>query len=138
MRRLLLFVGLLLAIQSFAQDVNERKIIQTSIFFGGGSWYVDEEQAQDLIQLLDSIPDIDQYQISLYSHTDNIGGRRFNEWLSQMRSYSVLEHLVNQEIPSEYIQIKDFGQQNPWFSNDDWQGRILNRRVDVVFSPIIF
>lgn len=127
-----------IAVQASVQDVNERKIIQTSIFFGGGSWYVDEEQAMDLILLLDSIPDIDQYQISLYSHTDNIGGRRFNEWLSQMRSYSVLEKLVDQQIPPEYIQIKDFGQGNPWFSNGDWEGRVLNRRVDVVLSPIIF
>lgn len=138
MLKLVLFLIAVPLVQLSAQDVNERKIIQTSIFFGGGSWYVDEEQANELIQLIDSIPDVNQYQISLYSHTDNIGGRRFNEWLSQMRSYSVLEKLVERSIPAEYIQIKDFGQDNPWFSNGDWEGRVLNRRVDVVLSPITF
>ena len=131
----------ILYLPSFGQEVlpsKEKKVIQTSIFFGGGSWYIDEEQESELIHLIDSIPDLDQYQISLYSHTDNIGGRRFNEWLSQMRSHSVLEKLVEMEIPSEYVQIKDFGQENPWFNNNDWEGRVLNRRVDVVLSPIIF
>jgi outer membrane protein OmpA-like peptidoglycan-associated protein len=55
-----------------------------------------------------------------------------------MRGYSVLEKLVQKDIPAEYIQIKDFGQDNPWFSNGDWEGRVLNRRVDVVLSPITF
>lgn len=138
MSKMWLVFLLSVASQVSAQDAPELKMIQTSIFFGGGSWYVDEEQAGELHQLIDTIPDINQYQISLYSHTDNIGGRQFNEWLSQMRSYSVLEKLVEKNIPPEYIQIKDFGQDNPWFSNSDWEGRILNRRVDVVFSPITF
>ncbi len=138
MRFLVILFVLFAPCSTIAQEQQEKKIIQTSIFFGGGSWFIDDEQANDLRRLVDSIPDIDNYQISLYSHTDNIGGRRFNEWLSQMRSQSVLQELVEKNIPADYIQIKDFGQENPWFSNEDWEGRVLNRRVDVVFSPIIF
>lgn len=141
MHRIFAFLICLWCSVSLAQDVApmpEKKVIQTSIFFGGGSWYIDEEQAQELANLLESIDDLENYQISIFSHTDNIGGRQFNEWLSRMRSGAVLQRLTEHSIPEEYIQVKDFGQENPWFDNKKWEGRQLNRRVDVVFSPIIF
>lgn len=121
-----------------AQDTPSSKVVQTSIFFGGGSWAIDEEQTAELEKLIQSIEAIEDYQISIYSHTDNIGGRAFNEWLSQMRSESVINQLEQLGIRSDFIQKKDFGMTNPWFDNKKWEGKVLNRRVDVVISPIIF
>src|SRR5258708_27618150 len=61
--------------------------ITKSIFFGGGSYYIDDEQANDMGRWLDSIPNLlEKFQIQIISHTDNIGGMRYNQWLSEMRS----------------------------------------------------
>lgn len=109
-----------------------------SIFFGGGSYYIDEGQILELKEFIDGLPDILQYTISIHSHTDNIGGMDYNNWLSQMRSESVIYELVLQSIPIENIFIKDFGEYNPVFDNDTYKGRQLNRRVDIIFEPIVF
>ncbi|WOK08794.1 OmpA family protein [Imperialibacter roseus] len=142
MRCFLLIGFLFLGLAASAQDTPAPKpptgLIQKSIFFGGGSYYVDEEQTQELFQLLDTIPNIELYQISIYSHTDNIGGQLYNKWLSEMRSQAALQKLIIMDIPLENISIKAFGQENPYFDNKKWEGKLLNRRVDIIFWPIVF
>lgn len=113
--------------------------ITKSIFFGGGSYYIDDEQVVDLGRWLDSIPNLlEKYQIQIISHTDNIGGLRYNQWLSEMRSQMVHGILIQKDIPERIIHIKDWGLENPVYSNDSYQGLRMNRRVDVVLHPVVF
>ena len=113
--------------------------IRKSIFFGGGSYYITEDQAQELYHWLDSIPNLlEKYDIQLISHTDPIGGKEYNEWLSKMRSGAVQELLIRKPIPENKITIKDWGLENAVYRNDTYKGMMLNRRVDVILYPIIF
>jgi outer membrane protein OmpA-like peptidoglycan-associated protein len=129
------FVLLSCAVCTYAQQDEIRK----SIFFGGGSYYIDEDQAVQLYEWLDSIPNLlDKYDIHLISHTDPIGGREYNEWLSTMRSESVQQLLQKMAIPEHKISIKDWGLDNPVYSNTTYSGMEMNRRVDVILYPIIF
>ena len=88
-------------------------------------------------EAVDSIIDVNKYQITIYSHTDNIGGKRYNEWLSMMRSYSVIEQLVTKNIDRNLIIVKDFGQDDPLYSNQTYSGLQGNRRVDLIFWPVV-
>jgi outer membrane protein OmpA-like peptidoglycan-associated protein len=113
--------------------------ISKSIFFGGGSYYMDDEQTIMLSRWLDSIPNLlEKYEIQLISHTDNIGGKRYNEWLSRMRSQTVHGLLIQKDIPERMIHTRDWGLENPVYENDSYQGVIMNRRVDVVLHPVVF
>ena len=130
-----LFVLLSCALVSYAQQDEIRK----SIYFGGGSYDVDDDQATQLFDWLDSIPNLlDKYDIHLISHTDPIGGREYNEWLSKMRSETVQQLLFRMAIPERKISIKDWGLDNPVYSNTTYHGMEMNRRVDVILYPIIF
>jgi outer membrane protein OmpA-like peptidoglycan-associated protein len=113
--------------------------ISKSIFFGGGSYYMDDEQAIMLSRWLDSIPNLlEKYEIQIISHTDNIGGKRYNEWLSRMRSQTVHGLLIQKDIPERMIHTRDWGSENPVYENDSYSGLIMNRRVDVVLHPVVF
>jgi outer membrane protein OmpA-like peptidoglycan-associated protein len=113
--------------------------LRKSIYFDGGSHYIDELQGEVLMRWLDSIPNLlEKYDIQLISHTDPVGGRQYNQWLSRMRSRAVLELLKQQNIPEEKISVKDWGLENPVFSNDSYRGRMMNRRVDVILRPLVF
>ena len=112
--------------------------MRRSIYFGGGSYYVDDIQFQGLSDWLDSIPNLlEKYEIEIISHTDPVGGKRFNEWLSKMRSEAVFDILINKYIPEKIIHIKDWDFDNPIYSNDSWKGRAMNRRVDVIIRPLV-
>ena len=129
----------LACIATFFPVFSQQEEIRKSIYFGGGSYDIDEFQADELYRWLDSIPNLlEKYDIQLISHTDPIGGRQYNEWLSKMRSSAVHELLLRKEIPEHKITIKDWGLENPVFSNDSRRGMSLNRRVDVILYPLIF
>ncbi len=127
-----ILISLLLSIVSIAQEGPEHQI---SIYFGGGSYYISQEQKDAITQFLNNIPHVEQYSITIHSHTDNIGGVDFNNWLSQMRSHSALEELLINNIQQEMIEIKDFGLHNPVYDNSTWEGRLKNRRVDIFLWP---
>ena len=128
----------LLTIPSQAQQYEDE--IRKSIFFGGGSYYVDNVQIEELYHWLDSVPNLlEKYDIHLISHTDPIGGREYNEWLSRMRSQTVQQIILKRGDISEHkISIKDWGLENPVYSNQSYEGMQMNRRVDVILYPIIF
>jgi outer membrane protein OmpA-like peptidoglycan-associated protein len=132
----LLFVMLLIPVLSWAQQKDE---IRKSIYFGGGSYYIDEFQVGELLHWLDSIPHLkEHFEVQLISHTDPIGGKEYNKWLSEMRSEAVFELLQLKDIPESIIHRKDWGLENPLYDNDSFQGRMMNRRVDVILHPIVF
>ncbi len=113
--------------------------IRRSIWFDGGSFSVDEDQSVQLFRWLDSIPNLlEKYHIELISHTDPIGGRRYNQWLSRMRSRQVEALLHQRAIPAELIRIRDWGFDMPVYSNQDHAGMRMNRRVDVIVRPMVF
>jgi outer membrane protein OmpA-like peptidoglycan-associated protein len=135
-RGLLVILTIVCSIKATAQAKDE---IIKSIYFGGGSYDIDEMQIKDLSDWLDSIPNLlDKYEIELISHTDPIGGKRFNEWLSQMRSETVFNILIEKFIPEKMIHIKDWSFDNPVYSNETFEGMIMNRRVDVIVRPVVF
>ena len=135
MLRLAIILTFICGIVSAQQQDEIRK----SIYFDGGSYYIDEFQAADLAHWLDSIPNLlDKYEIQLISHTDPIGGKRYNEWLSKMRSEAVFQLVVSRDIPKKVIHVKDWGLENPVFGNDSYLGMMMNRRVDVILRPVVF
>jgi outer membrane protein OmpA-like peptidoglycan-associated protein len=136
MRSLFLALAILAFGICSAQKTEE---IRRSIYFGGGSYYIDENQINELNQWLDSIPNLlDKYNIQLISHTDPIGGKEYNKWLSEMRSHAVEGLLLQRSIPQFKISIKDWGFENPVYSNRTYEGMQMNRRVDVILYPIVF
>jgi len=128
-------IGVILSVgaSSHAQEPSAIK----SIYFGGGSFYIDEMQSEELSQFIAKHLSTGQFNITVHSHTDDIGGAEYNAWLSQMRSETVIQKLIESLIEREAIQIKDFGQFNPVYDNSTWEGRFKNRRVDVILWPIV-
>lgn len=132
MKRIITILLLVFSLETTAQE----GVVVKSIFFGGGSWYIDSEQADELAKFIADFPNIDQYNITVISHTDNIGGELYNQWLSEKRSKAVVQQLILNDIKLENIYIENHGQRNPVYDNTTFEGRIRNRRVDIIFEPL--
>ena len=118
------------------QNEEEKADPQISIYFGGGSYYIDRGQTQKLSDFLEKINILNDYEIIIHSHTDNIGSMEYNKWLSRMRSESAILKLMESEIPRDMIHIEDFGEKDPVYDNDYYLGKLKNRRVDIVLWPL--
>jgi outer membrane protein OmpA-like peptidoglycan-associated protein len=137
--KFIVFLSLFILFSFVSFSQNEKDELRKSIYFGGGSYYISEDQVLILSDWLDSIPNLlDKYQVQLISHTDPVGGREFNEYLSKMRSQSVYEILIQKDIPENIISIKDWGLDNPVYSNQSHGGMRMNRRVDVILYPRVY
>jgi outer membrane protein OmpA-like peptidoglycan-associated protein len=131
-----ILTGILVVFTSIFTLAQEGPQYQISIYFGGGSYYISQDQRISITEFLNNIPHGEQYSISIHSHTDNIGGVEFNNWLSQMRSHSAMEELLLNSIKPEMIEIRDFGLHNPVYDNSTWEGKLKNRRVDIFLWPL--
>ncbi len=138
MKRLLPFtLSLLFSTVLFTQNNTGNGTLVKSIYFGGGSAYIDRVQAKELQEFIDEIPNIRNCEISIQSHTDNIGSLEYNQWLSIHRSRATQQELLKIGVPQEIMSILDFGEQHPDFDNDTWEGKLQNRRVDVIIKRLI-
>lgn len=133
----LLFAFLLMLGNPYFLLVQEAPQYQISIYFGGGSYIISQDQQKAIEEFIHNIPNIEQFNITIHSHTDNIGGVEFNNWLSQMRSQSAIEQLLLQNIRHEMMEVKDFGLHNPVYDNSTWEGKLKNRRVDIFLWPLV-
>ncbi len=68
-------------------------------------------------------------KIEVQGHTDNKGGEKYNDKLSQNRSDSVMKALIKRGIEAGRLIAKGYGQHVPIATNDTDAGRQLNRRV---------
>ena len=64
-------------------------------------------------------------------HTDAVGTKEYNRYLSLKRAQAVKEYLVKKGINTQRIKTVGHGKSKPLASNDDERGgRELNRRVE--------
>jgi len=71
--------------------------------------------------------------IIIYGYTDSTGTANENKELALQRAKSVKDWLTNSgNVKSDRISLKALGEVNPISSNSTQQGRIENRRVDIV------
>lgn len=70
-------------------------------------------------------------QVEIAGHTDVVGTKNYNMFLSQKRAEAVKDFLTKKGIDSRRIKAVGYGKNKPLASNDDEkEGRELNRRVE--------
>jgi OOP family OmpA-OmpF porin len=73
-------------------------------------------------------------KIHLEGHTDDRGPAEDNFHLSKRRAESVKTYLVSKGIKADLITAEGKGETSPIASNDTYEGRAKNRRVDIALS----
>ena len=73
--------------------------------------------------------------ISIIGHTDNASTKRFNKNLSERVANNVREYIINNStINPSLISSEGHGEDEPIAENKTYEGRMKNRRVDVVID----
>ncbi|MCU7852893.1 MAG: OmpA family protein [Candidatus Thiodiazotropha sp. (ex Monitilora ramsayi)] len=75
--------------------------------------------------------------IEVAGHTDSSGSESYNQMLSQQRSQSVSNVLLNNGIQSVRIDSVGYGENRPVASNSTPAGRQQNRRVELTLLPYV-
>ena len=86
---------------------------------------------QELRLLKKLLLDNTSLNATIIGHTDNQGGRSYNQKLSEDRATAVLEWLIDSGIESGRLKAQGQGMDQPVATNDTEEGRALNRRTEV-------
>ncbi len=114
-----------------------RKIVVTAvsvlrnIYFDFNKASFKVESYKELNQLEAFMKQNPNLQVEIGGHTDAIGTKEFNKWLSQQRANAVKNFLTSKGIDTRRVKTHGYGKEKPLASNDDEdEGRELNRRVE--------
>jgi len=75
-----------------------------------------------------------QQRVLIEGHTDSTGSHHYNQALSERRANTVRQTLIDSGIDPGRIETRGYGENFPIASNDNAEGRQLNRRVEIIFS----
>jgi outer membrane protein OmpA-like peptidoglycan-associated protein len=73
--------------------------------------------------------------VVIEGHTDSVGGKAFNQKLSEQRAQAVRKYLVDKGIEPARLDAKGFGETMPVAPNKTAKGRDANRRVEFRIAP---
>ena len=83
-----------------------------------------------------SLNEFDQTDFDVIGNSDSTGSLEHNQRLSERRADSVARYLKRQQVQGQRILTRGMGPVSPIASNDTPEGRSLNRRVEIVLTPI--
>ena len=100
--------------------------------FATGESTLSGESGKDLKKVLQLMEEHPELRLKIEGHTDNVGDEKRNQALSEMRANAIKSYLVTHGVASGRITAKGFGSSQPIASNKTEEGRLKNRRVDLV------
>lgn len=71
-------------------------------------------------------------KIKISANTDSIGTDSHNLELSKQRAFVIKNYLISNGINFDRIEIEYLGELNPVTTNATYNGRVLNRRIDIL------
>ncbi|MEO1552622.1 MAG: OmpA family protein [Pseudomonadota bacterium] len=75
--------------------------------------------------------------VDVVGHASSDGPDDYNQALSERRANSVQSYLVNSGVQSVRLQAFGMGETQPIADNSSEAGRIANRRVEILLTPIV-
>ena len=102
-----------------------------NIFFGTASFDLLPASHTELEKLAGLLRDNPALRIELGGHTDNVGSDAANLALSDQRAKAARDYIVATGIDGARITAKGYGETLPVATNENEEGRALNRRTEV-------
>jgi outer membrane protein OmpA-like peptidoglycan-associated protein len=101
-----------------------------NIYFDFNKTTLKPESFVELNKVVDFLQQNPTVEIEIAGHTDSKGTDEYNNNLSQGRSQSVVDYLVQQGIDGARLTAKGYGESKPIDTNDTPEGQANNRRVE--------
>ena len=114
--------------------VFEQTFTEERVKFKSGKYDLDKDAQAALDEFAGKVKALtDPYFIEIQGHTDNVGGKRYNEDLGERRAESVRRYLSKSAgLPLNRMSTISYGDSAPVGSNKTKKGRAENRRVVLV------
>jgi len=101
------------------------------INFESNSFKLSEGSFIELRRVIKLMKENPKLAVEIAAHTDDVGSAAYNKNLSDKRSNSIVEFLVENNIVSNRFVARGYGESQPLLANDSEENRAKNRRVEL-------
>lgn len=117
----------------YLNPIEKGEIIRlNNIFFASGKYELLAESYGELDKLLQVLKSNSKMKIEISGHTDAVGADADNLTLSNNRANAVMNYLLGKGIAKDRLSAKGYGETKFIATNDNDEGKQLNRRVEFV------
>jgi outer membrane protein OmpA-like peptidoglycan-associated protein len=106
--------------------------IKSAVLFDLNKYNLKSEALEVLPGVAKVINLYPENKLMIEGYTDSTGSVSYNQKLSERRAQSVYNYLLEQGVAADRMKMIGFGKANPIASNRTQQGRMLNRRVEII------
>ncbi|MEH0158570.1 OmpA family protein [Limibacter armeniacum] len=116
----------------YEELIREGEITLNNIYYDFDKWDIRSDAAKELDKLVQFLRQHPEVKIELGSHTDDRGGDRYNQKLSQKRAESAVEYLTYRGIDASRLVPRGYGEEQPVIYNAQTEEEHqLNRRTTI-------
>ena len=112
--------------------LNKNGYIALNILFETGKSDIQQESLPIVDQIFELMKSDATLKISIEGHTDNVGDAASNKKLSNDRAKAVMDALIAKGIDKTRMSFVGWDQEKPVADNCSEEGRVQNRRVEIV------
>jgi outer membrane protein OmpA-like peptidoglycan-associated protein len=125
-------------IEQLKATPTDRGLVLTlgDVLFDTGKAQLNPGASRKLDQLAQFLNEHKDRRVEIDGFTDSVGSDSYNQELSQRRADAVKMALATRGIDPTRITTEGYGKAFPVASNNDSEGRQLNRRVEVVIGGV--
>jgi outer membrane protein OmpA-like peptidoglycan-associated protein len=125
-------------IQNAEVTRKEDRLIVTmsdAVLFDVDSAILKEESLSTLGKMASVMTQYPDSDILVKGHTDSTGSEKYNQELSERRSKTVKNYLIDKGVSAQRITAIGFGETMPLAPNDTPENKEKNRRVEIEIKP---
>jgi len=104
--------------------------------FSSGSSSVKSKFYPVLDSVVAVLDQFSQTYVDVIGHTDSKGSKEYNQRLSEKRAQSIAGYLESRVVVSERVMADGRGEVDPITTNGTYEGRAMNRRVEIKVKPV--
>jgi outer membrane protein OmpA-like peptidoglycan-associated protein len=112
--------------------VAPQKLVMEGVNFDFDKAVIRQEDIAKLDRDVATLKEWGDVKVEVAGHTCNIGTDEYNMGLSQRRADAVRNYLISQGIPADRLTATGYGESQPTADNSTREGRVQNRRVELV------
>jgi len=129
MNRIIFFVTTILYFSSVSTLYSQENLL---LKFASGKSALNTESRLELDSFINHLPyNIKDYSWEVFGHADSTGKLALNQTLSDNRSTTIVDYLVEKGVNASKITYKGLAYTTPIATNTTKEGRELNRRVEI-------
>ncbi|MFH2143898.1 MAG: OmpA family protein [Bacteroidota bacterium] len=107
-----------------------------NIFYDTDQYTLKAKSKVELNKMIDYLVKNPNLSIEIGGHTDNVGTKEYNQKLSENRSKTVYQYLIDAGINKSHLSFKGYNFSQPRYPNDTDANRAKNRRTELKIVKI--